>query len=117
MNKKAIGLYSEAKAVGIIGDTDDSPAIDDIIKSLESALAWNPTTIPEDDGSRISLLEQELVRLRQHRRDTQTRLDMARKFAKQTKGYESEAEEQIDRLASIRALPVTVVGILWQSPN
>lgn len=116
LNKKAIGLYSEAKAVGIIGDTDDSPAIDDIIKSLESALAWNPTTIPEDDGSRISLLEQELVRLRQHRRDTQTRLDMARKFAKQTKGYESEAEEQIDRLASIRALPKNPDNGEWQWP-
>jgi len=115
-HEKAIGLYSEAKAVGVIGKTDESPNADGIIGSLRSALSWKPETVPDDDGSRISLLEEELVRLRKDRRDTQTRIDSARHFAERTGGYESEAAEQVDRLASIKALPKNPDTGEWQWP-
>ena len=91
--EQAIGLYSEARSVGVIGNSDRNPSPDGIIEALKSALSWNPQTLPDDDGSRISLLEEELSQLRQDRRDVQTRIDAARQFAKRAGGYESEAAE------------------------
>jgi hypothetical protein len=115
-HEKAIGLYSEAKTVGVIGKTDGNPNADGIIDALRSALSWKPETIPDDDGSRISRLEEELVQLRKERRDTQARIDSARQFAKRADGYESEATEQVDRLASIKALPKNADTGAWQWP-
>ncbi len=115
-HEQAIGLYSEARAVGVIGNIDGSPNADGIIDTLRSALLWKPETVPDDDGSRVSLLEEELGQLRQDRRDTQTRIDAAQQFAKRAGGYESEAAEQIDRLASIKALPKNPDNGEWQWP-
>jgi len=115
-HEQAIGLYSEAKTVGVIGNTDENPNAGGIIDALRSALSWKPETLPDDDGNRISLLEDELVQLRQDRRDTQARIDAARQFAKRAGGYESEAAEQIDRLASIKALPKNPDSGEWQWP-
>ena len=114
--EQAISLYSEARAVGVIGITDKNPRAGEIIRELRSALSWKPETLPDDDGSRISLLEDELARLRQDRRDTQTRIDAAQHFAKRAGGYESEAAEQIDRLASIKTLPKNPESGEWQWP-
>lgn len=114
--EKAIGLYSEARTVGVIGNLDVNSSADGIIDALRSALSWKPETVPEDDGSRISLLEEDLSQLRQERRDAQTRIDAARQFAKRAGGYESEAAEQIDRLASIKALPKNPESGEWQWP-
>lgn len=113
---QAIGLSSEAKTVGVIGNTDENPNADQIIEALRLALSWKPETVPDDDASRISHLEDELAQLRQDRRDTQARIDAARKFAKKAGGYESEAAEQIDRLASIKALPKNPDSGEWQWP-
>jgi hypothetical protein len=115
-HEKGIGLYSEAKTVGVIGKTDGTPNADGIINTLMTALSWKPETVPDDDGSRISRLEEELVQLRKERRDTQARIDSARQFAKRANGYESEAAEQLDRLASIRALPKNPDTGEWQWP-
>jgi hypothetical protein len=79
-------------------------------------LAWKPEVVPDDDGSRVSLLEEELSQLRQDRRDVQTRIDAARQFSKRAGGYESEAAEQLDRLASIKALPKNPDSGEWQWP-
>lgn len=114
--EKAVGLYSEARAVGVIGNTDKNPNADGIIDALRSALSWKPETVPDDDGSRISRLEEELGQLRQERRNAQTRIDAARQFAKRAGGYESEAAEQVDRLASIKALPTNPDTGEWQWP-
>lgn len=115
-HEKAIGLYSEARTVGIIGKTDRNPDADGIISALRSALSWKPETVSGDDGSRISSLEEELVQLRKERRDTQARIDSARQFAKRAGGYESEAAEQVDRLASVKALPKNSDTGEWQWP-
>lgn len=114
-HEKAIGLYSEARTVGVIGN-HRNPNADGIIHALRSALSWKPETLPDDDGSRISLLEEELSQLRQRRRDAQSRIDGARLFAKRAGGYESEAAEQVDRLASIKALPKNPDTGEWQWP-
>jgi hypothetical protein len=115
-HEQAISLYSEARAVGVIRSTDETSKANDIVESLRSALSWKPESVPDDDGSRISLLEEEIARLRQARRDTQTRIDAARQFAKRAGGYESEAAEHIDRLASIKALPKNADSGEWQWP-
>jgi hypothetical protein len=115
-HEKAIGLYSEAKAVGVVGKTDGNPDAGGIIDTLRSALSWKPETVPDDDGSRISRLEEELGELRKERRDTQARIDSARLFAKRAGGYESEATEQVSRLASIKALPKNPDTGEWQWP-
>lgn len=113
---QAIGLSSEAKTVGVIGNTDENPNADQIIEALRLALSWKPETVPDDDASRVSHRETELAQLRQDRRDTQARIDAARQFAKKAGGYESEAAEQIDRLASIKALPKNPDSGEWQWP-
>lgn len=115
-HEQAIGLYSEAKAVGVIGNTKENPNASGMIEVLRMALSWTPETVPDDDGSRASLLEDELSQLRQRRRDTQARIDSARQFAKRAGGYENEAAEQIDRLASIKALPKNAESGEWQWP-
>ncbi|MFG9248227.1 DUF3732 domain-containing protein [Pseudomonas aeruginosa] len=113
---QAIGLHSEAKTVGVLGTTDESLNADGVIEVLRSALFWKPETVPDDDGSRISILEEKLVHLRRNRRDAQGRIDAARQFAKRSGGYENEAAEQIDRLASIKALPKNPDSGEWQWP-
>lgn len=116
-HEKAVGLYSEAKTVGIIGKTERNPSADGIIEELRLSLLWKPESLPDDDdGSRISRLEDELSQLRKDRRDVQTRIDSARQFAKRAGGYESEAVEQLDRLASIKALPKNPETGEWQWP-
>ena len=115
-HQKAISLYSEAKAVGVIGSADPDINADGIIEALRVALFWKPEMIPEDDGSRISRLEEELGQLRKDRHEAQARIDAARQFSKRARGYESEATEQLDRLASVRALPNNPDTGEWQWP-
>lgn len=115
-HEMAIGLFSEAKAVGLIGSTNPVTNADGIIGALEIALSWKPEMISEDDESRISILEEEIVQLRVDRRKAQARIDAARQFAKRAGGYENEATEQLDRLASIKALPKNPDTGEWQWP-
>lgn len=115
-HEKAVGLYSEAVEVGLIGNTDRIPAAEGIIDVLRSLSLWRPEPILDGDGSRISRLEGQLADLRQERRNVQARVDAAQLFAKRAGGYESEAAEQVDRLASIKALPVNPESGEWQWP-
>lgn len=115
-HEKALSLYSEAKAVGVVGQTAENPDADGILEALRAALMWQPESLPDDDGSRISQLEEELVQLRKNRREVQARIDSARQFSRRAGGYESEATEQLDRLASIRALPTNPETGEWQWP-
>lgn len=114
--EQAIGLYSEARAVGVIGRAEVELNAEEILEALRSVLTWKPEIVPDDDGSRVSLLEDELVQLRQARRDSQAKIDAALQFAKRSGGYENEAAEQIDRLASIKALPKNPESGEWQWP-
>ncbi|WP_423193713.1 DUF3732 domain-containing protein [Cupriavidus sp. H18C2] len=115
-HQKAIGLYSEAKAVGVIGGKGPDTTAKEIIEVLRTALDWKPEKIPDDDGSRISRLEEELGQLRKDRREAQGKIDAARQFSKRAGGYENEATEQLDRLASIKALPKNPDTGEWQWP-
>lgn len=114
--EQAISLHSEATAVGLTRGADEYQNADAIFEALRLTLTWAPENVPDDDASRISLLEEDLAQLRQERRDAQARIDAARQFAKRAGGYENEAAEQIDRLASIRALPKNPDSGEWQWP-
>lgn len=114
--QKAIGLYSEAQAVGILSSLAEQTNPADIIESLRAVLTWKPTSIPENDSGRIGRLEREILDLRKERRESQGRVDAARQFAKKAGGFESEAGEQRDRLASIKAFPKNPSTGEWQWP-
>lgn len=114
-HEKAISLCSEAMAVGVIENADPANT-DKVIEILRTALSWKPEKIPEDDSNRISRLEEELGQLRQNRRKAQARIDAAKQFSKRAGGYESEATEQLERLASIKALPKNPDTGEWQWP-
>lgn len=115
-HEKAIGLYSEAKAVGVIRRTEENSSAEEIIEALKLSLSWNPESPPNDDGGRISRLEDDLSQLRQDRREVQNQIDSARQFAKRAGRYENEAAEQLDRLSSIKALPKNQETGEWQWP-
>lgn len=114
--ERAIGLYSEAKAVGVIGGDGLDSQSDGIVEALRAALSWSPEKTPEDDGGRSSRLEEELAQLRKERREAQSRIDAVRNFSKRAGGYEGEAAEQLDRLATIKALPRNPDSGEWQWP-
>lgn len=114
--QKGIGLFSEAKTVGIIEQANQQAGVDKVIDALRAALLWKPEATPEDDSSRISHLEEDINQLRKERRETQAKIDAARQFAKRVGGFEYEAEEQKDRLASIKAFPKNPQTGEWQWP-
>jgi hypothetical protein len=111
-----IRLFSEAKAVGIIRLENQETGVDGVIDALRTALEWTPASVPADDGHRISQLEEEIGQLRKERREIQARIDAAHQFSKRSGGFESEAQEQQDRLASIKALPKNPETGEWQWP-
>ncbi|CAN7212427.1 DUF3732 domain-containing protein [Phenylobacterium sp. LjRoot164] len=113
-DEKALGLLSEARAVGIplaeVGETGSW------IEMLRSVLAWKPMPVPEDDGLRVSAIENDLVALREQRREIQQRIDAAIQYARRSEGFETEAGEQKDRLTSIKLLPKSPTTGEWQWP-
>ena len=110
---RSLSLLSEARTVGVLRDeaVDESTVID----VLQRASEWRPTPVPEEDGSRITALEQELVRLREERQSVRRQIDSAKKFSLRASDFEFEANEQRDRLASINSLPRNGDGG-WQWP-
>lgn len=116
LHEKAVGLYAEARTVGIVSNSGEVPSADGVVQALKLALAWRPETVPNDDGNQISQLENELAQLRKDRRKTQAQIGAAQQFATWTGGYENEATEQADRLTSIKALPKNPDSGEWQWP-
>lgn len=114
--QKGISLFSEAKAVGIIAPDNKQTGADNVVDALRTTLQWSPASVLDDDGHRISQLEEEINQLRKDRRGIQSRIDAARQFSKRACGFESEAQEQKDRLASIKALPRNPETDEWQWP-
>lgn len=111
---RAVGLMSEMRAVGILPSEDGSAV--SVLELLRQALSWKPTPVPDDDGQRVTAIENELLGLREQRRELQRRIDAAQQYAKRAEGFQSEAGEQRDRLTSIRALPVNKATGEWQWP-
>lgn len=114
--QRGIGLFSEAKSVGVFNTQVQAQGADSIIPILRSALNWRPASLPDDDGRRISAFEDQLVQLRQRRRELQSKIDAAKQFASRAQGFENEATEQRDRLTSINALPKNPKTGEWQWP-
>ena len=113
-DEKALGLLSEARAVGIpLLDVGETGSWVDLLRSV---LAWKPAPVPEDDGLRVSAIENDLVSLREQRREIQQRIDATIQYAKRSEGFETEAGEQKDRLTSIKLLPKNPATGAWQWP-
>ncbi len=87
-----------------------------MVERLRRALTWKPTPVPEDDGQRVTTIENELLALREQRREIQRRIEAAQQYAKRAEGFQTEAGEQRDRLTSIKPLPVNKATGEWQWP-
>lgn len=110
---RAVGLLAEAQSVAIpLQDVASRSPLD----TLRDVLSWEPESIPDDDGSLVPALEDELLQLRRTRSDVQRSIDGAMKFYRQAHGFQHEAAEQRDRLASINALPRNTDTGEWQWP-
>ena len=83
---KGLGLLSEARAVGIL--SPDAKDGDSVVELLRGSLGWKPAPIPEDDGLRVSAIDNELVAMRGERREIQSRIDAALQYAKRAQGFE-----------------------------
>lgn len=114
LDERSISLLSEGRVVGVVRSNDAET--DSVVSLLRTALDWKPKSMPEDDGQRISEIERDLGLLREQRRETQARIDSATQFAKRAAGFEGEATEQRERLASIKALPFNRETGEWQWP-
>jgi hypothetical protein len=93
--QKGLSLFSEARTVGIVDQAGQLSGSDGVIDSLRATAKWKADSLAEDDGGRI---------------------DGAHQFSKKAGGFETEAAEQMDRLASIKALPKNPVTGEWQWP-
>jgi hypothetical protein len=111
---RAVGLLSEARAVGIL--SSEGTDKESVVEMLRRALAWKPTPAPEDDGQRVTTIENELIGLREQRREIQRRIEAAQLYAKRSEGFQTEVGEQRDRLTSVKALPVNKASGEWQWP-
>lgn len=111
--QRAIGLLSEARTVGIAIRGDAGA---DVVDLLRQALEWQPQSVPDDDGDRVSAIEDNLSSIRDRRRETQRQIESAQQFARRASGFEGEVIEQRDRLASIKALPFSRATGEWQWP-
>jgi hypothetical protein len=113
---KAISLYSEAKAVGIISTNAMPSGENGLIMTLREAAQWIPQKRVVDDGDRVTKLESELANLRKTRREIKSRIDAGKQFEKRAGSFSNEASQHIDRLASIKSLPKNVASGEWQWP-
>jgi hypothetical protein len=116
LNTNGLGLLSEARQLGIV-KTDRAPeTTEEILGLLKDAARWQPASVPDEDTSRIAVLDNELATLRAERKSLNQRLEAARLFAEKGNGFNREAGEQKDRLASINALPRNSQTGAWQWP-
>jgi hypothetical protein len=112
----ALGLWSEAKTVGILPPSAAFDSGTELLEVLRNVLRWVPDMVLGDDSGRISRLEDQRVQLRARRRELQSRVDAAKQFAQSSEGFEDQAREQHARLRSIQALPRNPTTGDWQWP-
>lgn len=112
----AVGLLAEAKAVGILPADHDAGEIEEILVALRMAGQWVPAAMQPQAEDKAPKLELELAKLRKDRREIKSKIEAAQNFERRAGGFEREAVEQIDRLASIKALPKNTATGEWQWP-
>jgi Protein of unknown function (DUF3732) len=114
---RAVGLLSEAKEVGIVpASSGIVEKVDGLVDLLRSVAAWSPGKTSEQENDRISGIENTLLDLRHERQDLSQKLENVLQFSKKADGFSNEANEQRDRLTSIRLLPSNPVTGEWQWP-
>ncbi|WP_055002873.1 DUF3732 domain-containing protein [Pseudomonas coronafaciens] len=112
----AIGLLAEVKSVGILPADLHLDETEQILVALRAAAQWLPVTMQPQLDDKAPKLELELAKLRKARREIKAKIEAGQNFERRTGGFEYEAAEQIDRLASIKALPKNTATGEWQWP-
>jgi hypothetical protein len=98
---KGIGLVAEARQVGLIGEIETSPKIEEIVPILQSLEEWSPN-MPVFQGTQsVTQLQEEVRTLEQQYVDTTDSINAVKTFANEAEGYSSEAHKQELRLESI----------------
>lgn len=113
---QAVSLLMEAKTVGILPENTSVGEMDEILVLLKTAVQWSPITPPVQPDDKTPILEFELAALRKTRREIKAKIEAGRLFEKRANGFQNEASEHIDRLASIRLLPKNSSTGEWQWP-
>ncbi|MGE5435890.1 MAG: DUF3732 domain-containing protein [Syntrophothermus sp.] len=113
---RGLSLMSEAKVFGIIEQSVVANNAEEILKVLSEALKWKPNALPEEDNKRVMIAEDDLSELRKRRKEIERKYEGAILYVQKSDGFAKEAEEQIDRLSSIRALPKNYDTGEWQWP-
>ena len=93
-----------------------NPNADGIIEALRTASPGNLKRFPKTTGAGFRVSKRNWASCARIAAKSQARIDAARQFSKRAGGYESEATEQLDRLASIKALPKNPDTGEWQWP-
>lgn len=114
--EKGLSLLSESKAVGIIPSDRLTEDTKDVLEVLRAVSKWKPEPLPEEGTDRISKIENSISDLRGQRREIERKLQTVREFSRKADDFSDETHEQIDRLASIRALPKNIDTGEWQWP-
>ncbi|UCP11546.1 DUF3732 domain-containing protein [Pseudomonas sp. MM213] len=113
---QAVSLLTEAKTVGILPEGTSTGEMDEILAALKTAEQWSPAKPHSQPDDKIPKLEFELAKLRKARREIKAKIEAGKLFEKRAGGFQSEAAEHIDRLASIKSLPKHSSTGEWQWP-
>ena len=98
---KAVGLFSEARQVGLLPDEETSSELAIVAERLRSLDRWTPDTATFTGSERLSQLQNELNELMQTHSEITDSINAAKTFANEADGFASEAHKQELRLESI----------------
>lgn len=101
-NSRAAALLAEARNAGLLapGATDDN--LDDVVDLLRGLVGWTPQRDDEVPEDRLSQLRDERERLLLAVRTVQGEVAAARSFISDQESFDSEATDQMNRLAAVR---------------
>jgi hypothetical protein len=99
--RRGQSLLAEAQQVGLI--PEDFVAADGqaVGAALKKVVKWRPRTAVPVVDDRLPKVRQELIQLRREFGENQERIEAGESFAREAKGYSTEASEQLMRLESI----------------
>jgi len=100
---RATALLAEAKEVGLIPSNNETDLADynSVRTTLQNASTWTPTDITIAGMDRISLLQSQLIEIKNQIDSVSIDIRNTEEFLGQVKGYGTEVDHQKKRLESI----------------
>ncbi len=98
---RAQSLLEEAKQVGLIESNENHENMEEIIDAIRNCLSWKPGEFLVDSDDRLPKLQEELNGFWVEIKSIRDQLESAEIFARESRGYTSEASAQLARLETI----------------